>query len=66
MRDSSERKRPFILFISSNRVCLQISKQAFGVVLDALMRPQPFLKLILKPSIVIFSPSSLHSSANPY
>ena len=28
------------------------------------MRPQPFLKLILKPSIVIFSPSRSHSSAN--
>ena len=59
MRESSFKKASFILFklsieSPSNR------KTNFGVVLDALNKPQPLSKLILKPSIVIFSPSKEH------
>ena len=59
MRESSFKKSFFILFklsieSPSNR------KTNFGVVLDALNKPQPSSKLILKPSIVIFSPSNEH------
>ena len=39
-------------------------KTKFGEVLDALIRPHPFLKFILNPSIEILSPLISHSSVN--
>jgi hypothetical protein len=62
MRESSERKRSLILFISSKELPSNL-RTSFGVVFDALIKPQPFLKLTLRPSIVIFSPSSSQLSS---
>ena len=58
MRDSSSRNSFLILKRSSFELPSNL-KTNFGVVLDALIKPQPFLKLILSPSMVIFSPSKL-------
>ena len=60
MRESSFRKLLFIWFKSSAEFPSNL-KTNFGVVLDALNNPHPFLKFILNPSIVIFSPSKEHS-----
>ena len=58
MRDSSERNRSLISFISFKESPSNL-KTSLGVVLDARIKPQPFLKFTLRPSIVIFSPSRL-------
>ena len=58
MRDSSFIKLLCIIFKSFSELPSNLNTN-LGVVLDALIKPHPFLKLILKPSIVIFSPSKL-------
>ena len=63
MRESSEINSSWILFIDSDEFPSNL-RTSFGVVLDALNRPQPSLKFTLSPSIVIFSPSSWDSSIN--
>ena len=59
MRESSFKK----FFLISFKLSLESPsnlKTNFGVVLEALNKPHPLAKLILKPSIVIFSPSNKH------
>ena len=58
MRESSCKKLLWISFKSSSVFPSNLITN-FGVVLDALISPQPFLKFILNPSIFILSPFKL-------
>ena len=55
MRDSSF-KKSFFIFSKSSIVLPSNLKTNIGVVFEALIRPQPLSKLILRPSNVTFSP----------
>ena len=59
MRDSSDINLLLIPSISSNELPSNL-KTSLGVVLEALIKPQPFLKFTLNPSMVTFSPSRWH------
>ena len=50
----------FFICIKFSSVSPSNLRTSIGVVFDALNNPQPFLKLILNPSIKILSPSKEH------